>query len=61
MEIQINHWYGGLTASDGARLHQKRLIIGSSSSGAAPSGDWHIIHLAVGGCSGGGVEVWDMC
>ena len=31
---------GELTASDGARLHQKRLIIGSSSSGAATSGDW---------------------
>ena len=40
MEILINYWYGGLTASDGARLHQKRLIIGSSSSGAAASGDW---------------------
>ena len=50
-----------MTASDGARLHQKRLIIGSSSRGAETG---HIVHLAVGGCSGGGVEVRghrDMC
>ena len=33
-----------MTASDGARLHQKRLIIGSSSSGAETG---HVVHLAV--------------
>ena len=62
--ILINYWYGGLTASDGARLHQKRLIIGSSSSGAAPSGDWAHNTLGSGWLQWrwcGGVGHRDMC